>query len=212
MTVQTDIETRSESAGQPAGAASRRAVPERRCIVTRASAPKEGMIRFVRSPDGVLTPDLAEVLPGRGLWLTARRDIVETAVAKRQFGRALKAAVDVPANLADRIEALLVVRCVDLLGLLNRAGQLSVGAMRAREWVRAGKAALLLTAADSDGRDGADLKQAARDIDVADVLRSEELGRAIGRERIVHMAVAGGRLGDALLRETRRLAGFRDRS
>ena len=145
------------------------------------------------------------------MWLTARRDIVETAVAKRLFGRALKAAVEVPANLAERIEALLAVRCVDLLGLLNRAGQLSAGAMRARELVRAGKAAMLLTAADSDGRDGADLRQAARGIDVTDVLRSEELGRAIGRERIVHMAVSGGRLGDALLRETRRLAGFRAR-
>ena len=45
-----------------------RTEPERRCVATGASGPTEDLIRFVADPDGVLTPDLAERLPGRGVW------------------------------------------------------------------------------------------------------------------------------------------------
>ena len=43
--------------------------PERRCIVTRATGPKEGLIRFVLGPDDEVVPDLAGKLPGRGIWV-----------------------------------------------------------------------------------------------------------------------------------------------
>ena len=56
--------------------------PLRRCIVTRERLPKERMIRFVVAPDNVLIPDLAATLPGRGMWLSARADVLETARAQ----------------------------------------------------------------------------------------------------------------------------------
>ena len=37
------------------------------------------MIRFVVGPDRHVVPDLAARLPGRGMWLSARRDVIETA-------------------------------------------------------------------------------------------------------------------------------------
>ena len=58
---------------------------ERRCIYTREAAPRDGLIRFVVSPNGEVVPDLEEKLPGRGLWLTARADIVSVAVAENCF-------------------------------------------------------------------------------------------------------------------------------
>ena len=51
----------------------------RRCVVTRERLPKENMFRFVISPDRILTPDLAGRLPGRGIWLSASRDVIEGA-------------------------------------------------------------------------------------------------------------------------------------
>jgi len=182
----------------------------RRCIVTREPQPKDGLIRFVVAPDGTLTPDLAESLPGRGIWVTASREAIETARAKRLFGRAARRAVTVPEDIADRIEHLLAERCVALLGLLNRAGELVAGMMRVREWLRDDKAAILLTAAESDGRDASELKRLARGRQTVDVLKGVELGRAVGRDHIVHMAAAPGRLAQSLIRETRRLAGLRD--
>jgi predicted RNA-binding protein YlxR (DUF448 family) len=182
----------------------------RRCVVTREPQPKEGLIRFVVAPDGTLTPDLAESLPGRGIWVTASREAIETARAKKLFGRAARRAVKVPEDIADRLEQLLAERCVALLGLLNRAGELVAGMMRVREWLRDDKAAILLTAAESDGRDASELKRLARGMQTVDVLKGVELGRAVGRDHIVHMAAAPGRLAQSLIRETRRLAGLRD--
>ena len=184
-------------------------VPMRRCIVTRESLPKTAMLRFAVDPGGVLTPDLTASLPGRGLWLTARRDIVETASTKRLFGRAARRSVTIPEALGDRLEALLAERCIGLLGLANRAGQLVAGFSQVRDWLRSGKAAILLIAADSLGRDAKELERMGRDIRRIRALTSEEMGSAIGRERNVHMALGPGRLAGALEREAGRLAGFR---
>ena len=59
--------------------------PERRCIATGESGPTDRLIRFALSPDGVVVPDLAARLPGRGVWLTADRGLAERAVKKRLF-------------------------------------------------------------------------------------------------------------------------------
>ena len=81
--------------------------PLRRCFATDEVRAKADLIRFVVGPDGRIVPDLAERLPGRGLWLTARRDIVATAIKKRLFQRAARAAVKVEDGLPQRIEELL---------------------------------------------------------------------------------------------------------
>jgi len=40
---------------------------ERRCIVSGEVLPEAKLIRFVVSPDGEITPDIAAKLPGRGI-------------------------------------------------------------------------------------------------------------------------------------------------
>ena len=67
-----------EAGGLDAGPGRR--APERTCIVTRVAQAPEAMIRFVRGPDGRVVPDLRARLPGRGAWVSARRDAVATAV------------------------------------------------------------------------------------------------------------------------------------
>ena len=62
--------------------------PTRRCLVTGVVRPKAELVRFVVDPDGRIVPDVAARLPGRGLWLSAERDIVAKAVTKRLFARA----------------------------------------------------------------------------------------------------------------------------
>src|SRR5260221_5542174 len=105
------------------------------------------MVRFVVAPDGSVVPDVACRLPGRGLWLTARRDIVQAAVAKRLFGRAAREPVTVPGDLADRVEFLLRQRCADLIGLARRSGKAVAGYEKVRSALRDGEAAVVLAAA-----------------------------------------------------------------
>jgi hypothetical protein len=182
--------------------------PERRCIVTRAAAPKAGLVRFVVGPDDAIVPDLAETLPGRGLWVAAEAAALERAVAKNAFARAAKAPVAVPADLALRVRRLLAERCRATLGLAQRAGQAVHGRDRVREAIQKGALAVLLTAADSDGRDAADLRRLFAGPAFA-LLDGADLAAALGRPgAVVHVGVGPGRLADSLIRDHGRLAGL----
>ncbi len=181
----------------------------RRCVVSRRSLPKEEMIRFVASPDGTLVPDIDGKLPGRGLWLSAERDMLDTACATNAFAKAARTGVEAPDGLSDRVEALLARRCCELLGLAKRAGQTVAGFEKVKAWLAEGKGAVLVEA--SDGAEGgrAKLGAGARNLPVVEALTGAELGSALGRERAVHVALAPGGLADSFVREAARLAGFR---
>ena len=60
---------------------------ERRDLVTGEVMEEARLIRFVASPDGVITPDVSRKLPGRGVWVAANRASIETACAKNLFAR-----------------------------------------------------------------------------------------------------------------------------
>jgi predicted RNA-binding protein YlxR (DUF448 family) len=182
--------------------------PLRRCLVTRAVRPKEELLRFVVGPDDRLLADPAERLPGRGLWLTPRRDIVTSAAAKNLFARAAGRRVVLPADLAGEVEQLLRQRCLALLGLARRAGQLRTGFEKVREDLKAGRAGLLLAAADGapDGR--GKLAALAGGCPVVELFASVELSAALGREGVVHADVAPGGMAERLLREVARLQGM----
>ena len=181
----------------------------RRCLVTGEVLPKSALLRFVVDPTGQIVPDVAGKLPGRGLWLTAQRDIVVKAVAKRLFARAARAPVIVDEGLADRIEPLLAARCCDLLGLARRAGQAVAGFVKVRELIASGEAALLVEAADGGADSRGRLERLAPGTAVVDRLTCAELSAALGREHVVHAALTRGRLAAALIDEAGRLAGFR---
>ena len=64
--------------------------PVRTCILERARKEKPFLLRFVLSPQEEVVPDINGKLPGRGVWVTARRIAVEEAVRRRAFQRAFK--------------------------------------------------------------------------------------------------------------------------
>jgi hypothetical protein len=163
-------------------------------------------------PDGAIVPDIEARLPGRGLWLTPRRDIVDRAVAKRIFARAARRPVAAPPELADRIESLLARRCCDAIGLARRAGLAVAGFERVGEAVRRGRVGLLLFALDGAEGGRGKLPAIGRDLPSARVLTGVEIGGAFGRERIVHAAIAGGPLARQLLLDLSRLTGLRAES
>ncbi len=181
----------------------------RRCIVSRSVLPTSRMIRFVIDPEGKLTPDLARRLPGRGIWLSARRDVVNTAVAGSLFAKAARCKVVVPEGLSDLIESLLVRRCLDTLGMARRAGQCVSGFEKVCDALRTKRIGVLLTAFGA-GADGvAKIRAKAPDIPVLSVLSSEEMGGVFGRFPCIHVAVVSGRLAQSIQNEAVRLSGFR---
>lgn len=181
----------------------------RKCIVTGEEQAKANLIRFVVGPGDDIVPDLEERLPGRGLWLSADRDVLNTASTKRVFAKAARQKVNVPDNLAERVEALLALRTMDLIGLARRAGDVICGFEKVRAFLKEGQNGILLAARDG-ARGGRDkLLASGSDKVELDGLNSGELGQALGREQVVHAVVASGPLAKRIRREMGRLNGVR---
>ncbi len=189
------------------------ASPERQCAVTRERLPKEAMIRFVLSPENVVTPDVAARLAGRGVWVSAERRHVDTAAAKGAFARGFKGQVTVPEGLSDLTERLLVKRCIELLGLARKAGLAVQGHDQVRDALRGKEPAFLLEASDGaeDGRNKVYFlaKAIYSGVKVAGALSAQELGMAFGRDRVIHGLVRRGAIADNWEIAYRRLTGFR---
>ena len=189
--------------------------PLRRCIVTGIVQPKETMIRFVIAPDGTVVPDLEETLPGRGLWLTAERAVVDRAAARNLFAKAARRQVRVEPGLAERLIVMLERRCLDLIGLARRAGQALAGFEKVREALQAGRIGrsgvpgLLLAARDgaADGR--SKLRGLAGALPLVEEFEAAALGAALGRDHAVHAVLARGALADRLKVEASRLRALR---
>ena len=191
------------------GQAKSRTAPERRCIATGETGPRHGLIRFVVGPDGVIVPDVAGKLPGRGIWVTADRAALETASGRGLFSRAARAQVSVPADLVDQTEALLVRRLTDLVSMARKAGRAVAGFEKVKGWLLSGEAAVLLQASDGSERERARLRPPPGKDSHFAVLTAPELGLSFGRERVIHAALAAGGLTDRVREDALRLSGVR---
>lgn len=183
--------------------------PERRCIASGASSPTARLIRFVRGPDGGTVPDLAEKLPGRGVWLTAERALVEKAIKKRLFSRAFRTETPVAPDLADQLERLIADRLVSTLAMARKAGQAVTGFEKTRFALEGPRAGVLIEASDGadDGR--RKLRRLAPDLPCISALQAAELGLAFGRDFAIHAALEAGAIANRALREADRLDGMR---
>src|SRR5476649_2223808 len=97
---------------------------QRRDLVSGEVMDEARLIRFAAGPDGVVVPDLARKLPGRGVWVAADRASVATAAKKGLFARAAKAKLTAPPDLPGQVEVLLKRRLLAGLGLARKAGDL----------------------------------------------------------------------------------------
>jgi hypothetical protein len=196
--------------------------PVRRCIATGDTVLTDSLVRFVVGPDSVIFPDLAGELPGRGIWVGGRRDLLELAVKKRLFARAAKKVVSAAEDLPDQVDAALARRCLALLGLAKRAGQLTLGYEKVRAMLLSDGKATVVTARDGSlkgrqkllsGRSG-DAVVGGGTIGsgrrIIDQFIIEELSLALGGENVVHAALRASGLADRFIIECRRLKEFRN--
>jgi len=181
--------------------------PERTCIVTRAVHPPAELIRFVLGPDHQVVPDLRHKLPGRGVWVLARQDMVEEAVKRRLFARAFKAEARVPKSLAEDIRQALRTDLRQGLALANKAGTVVTGFHKVEAAVAEKPLAALIHAAEAaeDGRRKIAnqlrkrLGDAISSFPVVQDLSNDELDLALGRSHVIHAALVAGAGSDGFL-------------
>jgi predicted RNA-binding protein YlxR (DUF448 family) len=127
---------------------------ERTCLVTRRTQPPEGLLRFVRAPDGTVVPDVRGKLPGRGVWVTSRRDTVAEAVRKRLFARGFKEDATAADDLPDLVDRLLLESALASLSMARKAGRVVTGFGKVTSALAKGQAIAVLHAVEAapDGR------------------------------------------------------------
>lgn len=181
---------------------------ERRCIVTGETDGKYGMIRFVLGPDQTVVPDLAEKLPGRGIWVTSGRDELDKAVARNLFSRAAKSQAVLPGDLVQMVEDALARRVIDMISMARKAGLAIAGYEKVKDWLSRGQAKVLLQAVDGSERGKGRLwtPEGGRWFGC---LTAQEMGLAFGRSHVIHSALAPGGLTKKVIRDAGRLSGLR---
>ena len=202
-------------------------IRQRKCLATGGVFPSYELIRFVCAPDGEVIPDVAAKLPGRGCWLKADRNVLEDAIDRRlliRFGhqafagkknkdiedldadetRQNSVKITVSADMPSQVENLLKKRCLDHLGLANRAGLVISGFEKVRNALTSGKSNMLFTASDGAENGRSKMCQGLEGLTVIDFFCRDDLSRAIGLENAVHIAVFSGGLRESLLREISR--------
>ena len=202
----------------------------RLCAVTRETRPVSELIRFVCDPDGHVVPDLKRQLPGRGMWVTASRETVETAIKRKAFGRAFEGSVTVDAGLPELIERLLTEAALGTFGLARKAGSVLTGFAKVEAAIAKEQLAGLVHASEA-GEDGV-LKLAAalsrrnrqgRDVNPGHaseksgipVIRSfsgAQLDVALGRSNVIHAALLAGRASDIFIERVIALDRYRGTS
>lgn len=179
---------------------------------------KSGLIRFVVGPDNYLTPDVAEKLPGRGVWVKADRASLEAAIEKKAFARGLKSRVTVPDDLVDMVDRLLAKRVLGLFSMALKSGGVLLGFDQVRSAAREDALAWRIEASDGspDGRGKIRVltKAVSRELErpipaVIGCFTASELGQAFARESVVHAALRPGPLAGAVSSAATRLSGFR---
>ncbi|WP_152601134.1 RNA-binding protein [Rhizobium sp. YS-1r] len=195
-------------------------VNDRTCIVTRETAPPETLIRFVASPDGRVVPDLKRQLPGRGCWIKAERTLVDRAVNKKLFARALKTEAKADADLGALVDRLLAADLVGMMNLARKAGQFISGATKVDAAVRSGAAIAVFHAADAapDGVRKIDQARKAwklgsdaeEDIPSFSFFTGAELDEVMGQNAFIHACALAGQAGEGVVKRATMLEKYRD--
>lgn len=191
----------------------------RMCIVTRESGDPDMLIRFVAGPDGNVVADLKRQLPGRGCWVKAERALIDKAVTKKLFARALKADVKASADLGAEVERLLLGQLAGMMNMARKAGQFITGGMNVDKAVRAGAALAVFHAADAAADGVRKIDQARRaymfaadeDAEVPSFrfVTEAEMEALLGQNAFIHAAALAGQAGEGVVKRAIMLERYR---
>jgi uncharacterized protein len=190
-------------------------IPVRTCVVERARKEKPLLLRFVLSPQNSIIPDIKGTLPGRGVWVTAKKRTVAEAVKRKAFQRAFRKPVSVSEDLPLKVEDLFKRSALERLSICNKAGLVVVGFARVEEALNRGEIAGLLHASDAAeggkvklGRKFQALYSGKDHIPPENRFTSAEISLATGCTNVIHAGLKEGGAASAFFKALDRLTGY----
>lgn len=194
-------------------------VNDRTCIVTREAEAPEGLIRFVAGPDGQVVPDLKRQLPGRGCWVKVDRALVDRAVQRKIFARALKRDVTADPDLGALVDRLMAADLVGMMNMARKAGQFVSGATKVDAAVRSGASLAVFHAVDAAADGVRKIDQARKawkfgsnaeeDIPSFSFFTSAEMDDLMGQNAFIHACALAGQAGDGVVKRATMLDKYR---
>ena len=190
-------------------------IPVRTCVVERARKEKPFLLRFVLSPQNSVTPDIKGKLPGRGVWVTAKKQAVAEAVKRKAFQRAFRKPVSASEELPLQVEDLFKQSALERLSICNKAGLVVFGFAKVEEALNRGEITGLLHASDAaeSGKLKLDRKFRAlysgKDhIAPENRFTSAEISLALGSVNVIHAGLKEGGAASAFFEALDRLTGY----
>ncbi|THV24122.1 RNA-binding protein [Peteryoungia ipomoeae] len=191
----------------------------RMCIVTRESGSPDTLLRFVAAPDGTIVLDLKRNLPGRGCWVGLSRALVEKAVAKKLFARALKRDVKADPELGAAVDRLLVQQLGGMMNLARKAGQFISGSAKVEAAVRSGEAIAVFHSRDAAADGVRKIDQARKawhlgtgadaEVPAFHLLTGAELDELMGENAFIHACALAGQAGEGVVKRATLLETYR---
>ena len=165
---------------------------KRTCIITGKKLDPRVLLRFVVGPDGNLTPDIANKLPGRGAYIIPKPEYVREAIKKNKFARhigfqkiLLQKEID---SFIWVLESLLQRKFIEQIGLYRRRGIAVSGANNLKENpLLIG----LLIASDASDRETKNIESVTNPNWMLRGIPSEILGKAFGRNSLAFAGIIG---------------------
>ena len=152
--------------------------------------------------------DVLEKLPGKGIWLSCDKVLLEKTVRDRLFARVTKKSITVPETLLDDVEKMLTNRVISLISLARKSGRAVAGYEKVKHWLSKDLATVLVQSQDGSKR-GKSKLSTPRGGTFIDCLKTSELGLAFGRQTVIHCALASGGITQRVVHDALRLKGLR---
>ena len=182
----------------------------RKCIVSGEVMDKNHLLRFTVTPEGLVVPDFKKRLPGKGVYVCNKKTLLQKAIKNGLFSKALKIKAKADETLVDIVENLLKKQALDSISLARKAGNLICGMDKVLDVLKKNKVAFLIEAMDagSDGRQR--ILNLAKDLEVFNLFKVEELDKELAKDNTVHLAFVKSSMADAVRETFVRLASFLD--
>ena len=211
------MQTPTQNDGLDAGPRKTPPDGERYCVATGTVTPVADMIRFVLGPDGTVVPDLKRRLPGRGIWVTATRPALRSALARKSFAKGFKREVRIASDFVEATERLLERAALDALAMARKARMTAIGFAKTEAALAHDRVVGLIRATDAapDGIRKLDaalrrrIADTGENIVVIGLFTSAQLDLAFGRANVIHAALLAGSEAETFLARSARLERFR---
>ncbi len=169
------------------GAMSREQIA-RKCIVEGTVKPCDELLRFVELNNALL-PDFNKKLPGKGMYITCNRLILEKALSKKVFHKVSRHNLKIEENFIETVEKLLKQKALESLNLARKSGALITGFDKLKEAIQKEKVDFIIEAGDAGAVGKEKVAFLAKSIEIFNLFSIEELDMALNKENTVNVAV-----------------------